>query len=66
MVEGIIEKLSDKWDQQESEHNAHIDLLIELQRDRLRMEKETLAFKKELAGLKSQMTGKFYYGCPAM
>ena len=61
MVEGIIDKLSDKWDQQETEHNAHIDLLIELQCDQLQMEKDTLAFKRELAGLRFKVSGDHYF-----
>ena len=61
MVEGIIDKLSDKWDQQETEHNARIDLLIELQCDQLQMEKDTLAFKRELAGLRSKVSGDHYF-----
>ena len=54
MVEGIMDKLSEKWDKQETEHNAHVNLLIELQHDRLKMEQEALQFKKELAGLKAK------------
>ena len=58
MVEGIMDKLSEKWDKQETEHNAHVDLLIELQHDRLKMEQEALQFKKELAGLKAKTSGE--------
>ena len=58
MVEGIMDKLSEKWDKQETEHNACVDLLIELQRDRLKMEQEAVQFKKELAGLKAKNSGE--------
>ena len=53
-----MDKLSEKWDKQETEHNARVDLLIELQHDRLKMEQEALQFKKELAGLKAKNSGE--------
>ena len=61
MVEGIMDKLSEKWEKQETEHNAHVDLLIELQRDRLKMEQEALQFQKELAGLKVKVSGEYCF-----
>ena len=58
MVEGIMDKLSEKWEKPETEHNACVNLLIELQRDCLKMEQEALQFKKELAGLKAKTSGE--------
>ena len=54
MVEGIIDKLSDKWDQQETEHNARIDLLIELQCDRVANGEGYTGLQKRTCGTEVQ------------
>ena len=67
MIEGVLDKVTDKWDKQDDRINERMDTLISLQKQRLDMEREQLAFQRELAGLKAKKKGWFdiiYYGCP--
>ena len=67
MIEGVLEKVTDKWDKQDDRMNERMDTLITLQRQCLDMEREQLAFQRELAGLKAKKKGWFgikCYGCP--
>ena len=63
LMEGVLEKVVDKWNDRDDQMQGNIETLIQLQRDRLHMEQQRLQFEREMAGLKtnnkkSQKIGK--------
>ena len=42
---------TDKWTRNDDKMQENIQILLQLQREHLEMEKERLAFKRELAGI---------------
>ena len=54
----VLEQVTDRWDKKDTEINTKMETLIQLQRDRLEMERLNLEFQRELAGLKSNKLPK--------
>ena len=52
-MEGVLEKVVDKWNERDDQMQGNIETLIQLQPDRLNMEQQCLQFERELAGLKT-------------
>ena len=65
IVKGLLESVTDRWEVKDTEMNQRMDTLIQLQRDRLEMDKLQLEFQCELAGMNKKKKG-LYYGCPAI
>ena len=63
-MEGVLEKVVDKWNERDDQMQGNIETLIQLQRDRLNMEQQRLQFERELAGLKTSKKSRNFLTKP--
>ena len=66
MIEGALDRVTSKWDQQDEETKLQMKEIISLQRQRLDLEQKRLDIEMEKAGLKKKKKkGKIilWYSC---
>ena len=51
MIESALGRCTVDWKEQNAEHNTKLDLLLDLQRQRLTLDEKRLEFEREMAGL---------------
>ena len=51
MIETVLSKCSADWKEQNTELNTKMDLMLQLQQQRLQLERDCLEFEREMGGL---------------
>ena len=51
MIESALTRCSSDWKEQNAELNTKMDMMLELQKQRLQLDRDCLAFEREMAGL---------------
>ena len=54
MIEGALSRCTDEWKGQNQEIFNKLDVMLELQKQRLELDRQRLQFEREMAGLKKQ------------
>ena len=56
MIESALSRCSTDWKEQNADMNKKLDLMLELQKQRLLLDQERLNFERQMAGLAKEKT----------
>ena len=52
VIQGVLDKVTEKWNVHDDKIEERMDLMLQIQRDRLALEQSRLDFECQMAGIK--------------
>ena len=62
VIEGILDKVTTKWDIQDQKMDTCMETLIQLEKQKLELEQHRLQLKRDIAGLSKISKNGQYFG----
>ena len=62
VIEGILDKVTTKWDILDQKMDTHMETLIKLEKQKLELEQQRLQLKRDIAGLSKISKNGQYFG----
>ena len=62
VIEGILDKVTTKWDIQDQKMDTRMETLIKLEQQKLELEQQRLQLKRDIAGLSKISKNGQYFG----